>query len=340
MPIQNTDLMVVQQGTTPYKVSTQTLKTYFQTGVTLNPATAAVLGGIKVGTNLSVKADGTLSANITGALTYKGVKNFTAAPGVTPAVGHLYINNKAGTVDAGWTGLAGQTAVVGEMALWDGTKWDLVGVGSATGTVTAVIADSPLSVTNTNPAQPHLSISPALPSKNGTGGAPGVMTAVMLEKLNGIASGAQPGTVTNVTGTAPVHVATGTKTPVISIDAASTTANGVVQLADAAALAAGNHDRVVTADQLKATNDAVATATAGGLSNIVGTAPIKVTGTGASRTVAIDPCSTTAVGAVQLATGAETAFSVAAPVGTKAVTPAGLKANYMPLDISLLTLLP
>ena len=68
MPIQNTDLMVVQQGSTPYKVSTQTLKTYFQTGVTLNPATTAVLGGIKVGTNLSVAADGTLSANITGAL--------------------------------------------------------------------------------------------------------------------------------------------------------------------------------------------------------------------------------------------------------------------------------
>ena len=43
MPIQNTDLMVVQQGTTPYKVSAQTLRTYFQTGVTLNAATAAVL---------------------------------------------------------------------------------------------------------------------------------------------------------------------------------------------------------------------------------------------------------------------------------------------------------
>jgi len=51
MPIQNTDLMVIQQAGTPYKVSTQTLKTYFQTGVTLNAATAATLGGIKVGSN-------------------------------------------------------------------------------------------------------------------------------------------------------------------------------------------------------------------------------------------------------------------------------------------------
>ena len=340
MPIQNTDLMVVQQGSTPYKVSTQTLKTYFQTGVTLNPATTAVLGGIKVGTNLSVAADGTLSANVTGALTYKGVKDFTAAPGVTPAVGELYVNNKAGTVDAGWTGLGGQAATVGEMALWDGTKWDLVGAGAATGTVTSVIADSPLSVDNTNPATPHLSIGPASPSTGGAGGAPGMMTAVDLEKLNGIASGAQPGTVTNVTGTAPVHVATGGTTPVISVDAASTTAAGIVQLADAGAVTAGTAGLVVTADQLKNTNDALATATAGGLSNVTGTAPILVTGTGTSRTVAIGPSSTTAVGAVQLATGAETAFSVASPVANKAVTPAGLKANYMPLDISLLTLLP
>ena len=340
MPIQNTDLMVVQQGSTPYKVSTQTLKTYFQNGVTLSPATPATLGGIKVGTNLSIKADGTLSANITGALTYKGVKDFTAAPGITtPAVGDLYVNNKAGTIDAGWTGLGGDTGTVGEMVIWDGVKWALVGAGASTA-VTAITADTPISVTNTNPAQPHISIATAQPSSKGAGGAPGVMTAVMAEKLDGIASGAQPGTVTNVTGTAPVHVATGGTTPVISIDPASTTAAGTVQLADAAALAAGTATRVVTADQLKATNDAVATATAGGLSNVVGTAPIKVTGTGTSRTVAIGVSSTTDVGAVQLATGAETAFSVAAPLATKAVTPAGLKANYMPLDVSLLTLLP
>ena len=340
MPIQNTDLMVVQQGSTPYKVSTQTLKTYFQNGVTLNPATVAALGGIKVGTNLSVTADGTLSANVTGALTYKGVKDFTAAPGVTPAVGELYVNSKAGTVDAGWTGLGGQAATVGEMALWDGTKWDLVGAGSATGTVTAVLADSPIKVDNTTPAQPHLNIDTVQKSTGGAGGNSGAMTAVMAEKLAGISSGAKPGTVTNVTGTAPVQVATGTTTPVISVTDASTTAKGIVQLADAAALAAGTAGLVVTADQLKNTNDAVATATAGGLSNVVGTAPINVTGTGTSRTVAIGAASDTATGAVQLATSAETAFSVAAPLGTKAVTPAGLKANYMPLDISLLTLLP
>ena len=40
------------------------------------------------------------------------------------------------------------------------------------------------------------------------------------------------GTVTSVTGTAPIQVATGTTTPAISVDAATTSAAGVVQLSD------------------------------------------------------------------------------------------------------------
>ena len=224
MPIQNTDLMVVQQGNTPYKVSAQTLRTYFQTGVTIKPASPAVLGAIKVGTNLSITADGTMSANISGALTYKGVKDFTAAPGITtPSVGDLYVNNKSGPINAGWTGLGGDTGTVGGMVIWDGVKWALIGAAASTA-VSTVTADSPITVTATNPTKPHISIATAQPSTAGAGGAPGVMTAVMAEKLDGIASGAKPGTVTNVTGTAPVQVANGDTTPVISIDVASTTA--------------------------------------------------------------------------------------------------------------------
>jgi len=43
------------------------------------------------------------------------------------------------------------------------------------------------------------------------------------------------GTVTNVTGTSPVQVATGTTTPVISVDAGSTSAAGILQLTDGVA---------------------------------------------------------------------------------------------------------
>ena len=336
MPIQNTDLMVIQQAGTPYKVSTQTLKTYFQTGVTLAAATAATLGGIKVGSNLSVTSDGTLSANINGALTYKGVKDFTAAAPGTPKVGDLYVNNKAGTVDGSWTGIAGSTAVTGEMAVWDGAKWDLVGVGAATGTLTAVTADAPITVTNTNPAQPHLSIAAATPSTGGAGGTSGLLSASDKEKLDGIASGAKAGTVTTVTATAPIHVATPTTTPALTIDNASVSAPGVVQLADAGAVTAGTAGRVVDAAQLKVVADAVATATAGGITSVTGTAPISVTGT-TSRVVAISDASTSVKGAIQLATNAEV---TAGTVSDKAVTPVAAKAAFLPKDISTLTLLP
>ncbi|WP_374027567.1 tail fiber domain-containing protein [Bdellovibrio bacteriovorus] len=47
------------------------------------------------------------------------------------------------------------------------------------------------------------------------------------------------GTVTNVTGTAPVQVATGTTTPVISVDPATTGARGVVQVGSGIAVTSG-----------------------------------------------------------------------------------------------------
>ncbi|WP_374027568.1 tail fiber domain-containing protein [Bdellovibrio bacteriovorus] len=47
------------------------------------------------------------------------------------------------------------------------------------------------------------------------------------------------GTVTNVSGTAPVQVATGTSTPVISVDAATTGARGVVQVGSGIAVSSG-----------------------------------------------------------------------------------------------------
>ncbi|WP_374000654.1 tail fiber domain-containing protein [Bdellovibrio bacteriovorus] len=47
------------------------------------------------------------------------------------------------------------------------------------------------------------------------------------------------GTVTNVTGTAPIQVATGTTTPVISVDPATTGARGVVQIGSGIAVSSG-----------------------------------------------------------------------------------------------------
>lgn len=334
MPIQPTDLLFIQQAGSPYKVSAQTLKNYMDTP--LGIASAATLGGIKVGTNLTIDASGVLSASVTGAMTYKGAKDFTGAQPATRAVGDVYINTTAGTADASWTGIGGSAVTVGEMALWDGAKWDSIGAG-VTGGVTAVTGSAPVVVTATDPARPNIAVPNAVASSSGAGGSSGLLTAVDKEKLDGIASGAQAGTVTTVTATAPLHVATPTTTPALTIDHASTTADGVVQLADATAITAGTAGRVVDAAQLKVVSDALATATAGGLSSITGTAPISVTGTGNTRAVAIADAATGAKGAVQLATNAEV---LAGTVATKAVTPVAAKAAFMPLDISTLTLLP
>lgn len=65
-------------------------------------------------------------------------------------------------------------------------------------------------------------------------GAAGFMTGADKTKLDGVASGAtaNTGTVTSVSGTAPIAVATGTSTPAISISAATTSAAGSMSAAD------------------------------------------------------------------------------------------------------------
>lgn len=93
----------------------------------------------------------------------------------------------------------------------------------------------------------------------------------------------------NAHATSPAAYIKNTAGQVINlVGPATTSAKGVAQLADAAAVAAGTADRVVTADQLKATNDAVSAASAGGITALSGTAPITVTGTGNARTLALD----------------------------------------------------
>lgn len=64
------------------------------------------------------------------------------------------------------------------------------------------------------------------------------------------------GTVTTVSGTAPISVATPTTTPVISIAAATTAATGAVQLADAAASQAGTSATLVSTPAFTVSKDA------------------------------------------------------------------------------------
>jgi hypothetical protein len=101
------------------------------------------------------------------------------------------------------------------------------GSSGGSGTVTNVSGTAPIQVVN-GTTTPSVSISAA------TTAAAGSMSAADKLKLDGIASGAtaNTGTVTNVTGVAPIQVATGTSTPSVSISNATVSAAGAMSAAD------------------------------------------------------------------------------------------------------------
>lgn len=93
-------------------------------------ATTARVGVVKVGTGLSIASDGTLNVNLSGALIYKGQADPTGtAP--TAANGDVYLASKGGTYSPSWGGLSG-TATKGEMLVYVNGSWDAVGQAAVT----------------------------------------------------------------------------------------------------------------------------------------------------------------------------------------------------------------
>ena len=95
--LQNTDLFAVHRGTETYKVN---------------------YGDILAGVTLP------------NALEYKGIADPTQ-PVPSPAgglkVGMVYVLSPSGTIHASWAGVAGLAARDGQLALWEGAKWELMG---------------------------------------------------------------------------------------------------------------------------------------------------------------------------------------------------------------------
>ncbi len=95
--LQNTDLFAVHRGTETYKVN---------------------YGDILAGVTLP------------NALEYQGVANPTQpVPSPTGGlkVGMVYVLSPSGTIHASWTGVAGLAARDGQLAVWEGAKWELMG---------------------------------------------------------------------------------------------------------------------------------------------------------------------------------------------------------------------
>ena len=261
-------------------------------------ASATVLGGIKVGSNLVMDpATGVLSGNLPGALVYKGIRDVTAPAPALPGVGHVYVNSVAGIADPSWTGLIGWVPA-GDLLLWDGFRWGHVGTSGDTSDGTVVVSGTAPVRVGGSASAPVVSVDLVVASSQGIGGSNGLMSAADKERLDAIPDGAASGTVTQVSGAGAVKVTNGTTTPTISVDPATAAAAGLVQLADGPAITAGTAGRVVDAAQLKAT------------------APVAAT--------------TAAAGLVRLATPAEV---VAGADATKAVTSAGAAQAYVAKDV-------
>jgi len=178
---QPTDLLLVQRGTTAHKATAEQVKAYM-----LTPATTAAIGGIKPGSNLTVEADGTLHADIPGALLYRGVidPTTTDAP-ADAAVGDVYLASTSGVALASWTGLAGAEISQGDLLLFDGSSWSANAALGPDGVgVMRVRATAPVTVEESDPAQPLIGVSAA------TTEAAGVVRLASSADLSGSTAGA------------------------------------------------------------------------------------------------------------------------------------------------------
>jgi hypothetical protein len=155
---QSTDLLLVQRGSTPYRATAEEVKAYM-----LTPATAAAIGAIRPGTNLTVDADGTLHAAIPGALHYRGaIDPTTAEAPADAAVGDVYLSSASGVALQSWSGIAGQQVAQGDLLLFDGSGWSAnAALGPDGAGVIRIQVAAPLSVDESDPAQPLLSVDPA-----------------------------------------------------------------------------------------------------------------------------------------------------------------------------------
>ena len=250
-------------------------------------ATASQLGGVKQGTGVAIAADGTIRLNLSGGLTYKGQADPTVAPPAGPAAGDVYLASKGGAYNAGW-GLTG-TATTGEMLIFEAGKWDAVGQATAPMKANWAAAAGAADEILNKPG-------------DATHAAHGLMSSADKTKLDGIAAGAQ------VNVKPDWNAAVGAAAEILNkpaipaaVHAATTAVAGTVVLADAAAVTAGTAGHVVDAAQLKKVSDAVAIAAGGGISSLAGTAPVTVTGTGTSRTIAVAAATNTVAGLLSAA---------------------------------------
>ena len=198
--------------------------------------------------------------NTGAAVNFKGTANMTLSSEEpsNPQAGDVYVNSATSSGSFAWTG--GNATFTGTVlpnaqAIWrDVSGWAVTNNAGGNVGVESVGSVLPITVDAANAAVPIVSVNDATTLTSGTntsgvvqvatdadvanGLGSVVVTAKQLATTNAAISNAGGGTVTNVTGTAPIQVANGDSTPAISIDAGTATIAGALKIVDDSSLEA------------------------------------------------------------------------------------------------------
>jgi len=191
MAIDKKDLLLVQRGSTPYKTTAEDLASFTNTEIELGKdkdipiASASQLGVIKVGDNLEISEDGTLSAEIPAGLYYKGIwtdADTVPSPRVT---GDFYIWDGADATlnNTDWGSANSEAVTEGDRLFFSNNDWAVISGGGGGG-LTQITGTAPVVVSAVSDGEQDVSMPKASASVDG------YMPKEAFSKLDGIDPGA------------------------------------------------------------------------------------------------------------------------------------------------------
>ena len=241
MSVQNSDLLLVQRGNIPYRTTTDELSTKIRGDIDVSGpgkdipiASASQLGVIRVGTNLSIDANGVLEAVIPAGLTYKGVWTNANTPPTATTAGQFWIwdgGNGITLSNALWGTANGDTVNDGDRIFYDGSTFEVV-PGGGGGGVQTVTGTAPI-VIGGDAENPDVAITAA------SGSSEGSMSSAHWTKLEGIEAGAEVNVDPSQVFAATTDLGTLTLTPggdVTNLPIATDSLAGLMSAADKATL--------------------------------------------------------------------------------------------------------
>ena len=350
-PLKDAALFVVQQENASFSIQTETISKKIRGDIEatdLPAATLAEKGAVKPGDNLRVDGDGTLHANIPNGMNIMGTWDLDASPDAPDPSdqGDLWIMEKDGTLNNTWVGLETSAVKANDCLIYDvkaitrsGLEWKNLGQLFAGG-VSSISGADPIVATPTS-GTPVISIKASSASQNG------YFSKEDYAKLDGIATGAQTGTVLSVSATPNRGVSIqgdASTTPNIDVAVATSANVGVVKLADSDDLDAKDDGVAATAQQLGTTNENLVTLT-GRVDDIENADPVTVTG---GNGVTVTPNDKIFEVSVKDASALEAGIVLFADTladyngegsTVKAATPQGVKTFFLEKDFSKLQLI-